>query len=172
MQIWPFNRFPYSSFTNINLDWLLEKMKYTVQSVNGLTGTVILEADDVHALPDTYTPPVLSVNGKTGAVSLNAADVGALSASWVFVGTANGDNAQSISLENLTFTELLVVYTSSVSKSWFNSLIVPVQELSANRAIGGTVPTTGSLASYITDYSVDTNTLTPRAGTNIRVYRR
>lgn len=28
-----------------------------VQSVNGKTGTVVLAAADVHALPDTYTPP-------------------------------------------------------------------------------------------------------------------
>ena len=51
-----------------------------VQSVNGKTGTVVLAAADVHALPDTYTPPaapVQSVNSKTGAVSLNYEDVGA-----------------------------------------------------------------------------------------------
>lgn len=34
-------------------------------------------ADEVGALPDTYTPPVKSVNGKTGAVTLTADDVGA-----------------------------------------------------------------------------------------------
>lgn len=52
-----------------------------VQSVNGKTGTVVLAAADVHALPDTYEPPeapVQSVNGKTGAVLLDAADVHAL----------------------------------------------------------------------------------------------
>ena len=51
-----------------------------VQSVNGKTGTVVLAAADVHALPDTYTPPaapVQSVNGKTGAVQLDYDDVGA-----------------------------------------------------------------------------------------------
>jgi len=67
-----------------------------VQSVNGKTGVVVLDAADVGALPDDYTPPVTSVNGQTGAVViptggavdsvngqtgtvvLDAADVGAL----------------------------------------------------------------------------------------------
>ena len=51
-----------------------------VKSVNGKDGEVVLNAADVHALPDTYTPPpapVQSVNGKTGAVTLNYDDVGA-----------------------------------------------------------------------------------------------
>lgn len=39
-----------------------------VTSVNGKTGVVVLDADDVGALPDDYTPPVTSVNGQTGAV--------------------------------------------------------------------------------------------------------
>ena len=67
-----------------------------VTSVNGQTGAVVLDADDVGALADDYTPPVTSVNGQTGAVviptggnvdsvngqtgtvMLDAADVGAL----------------------------------------------------------------------------------------------
>lgn len=51
-----------------------------VVSVNGQTGIVTLDAEDVGALPDSYTPPaapVQSVNGQTGAVTLAAADVGA-----------------------------------------------------------------------------------------------
>lgn len=70
---------------------------YPVQSVNGKTGVVELEASDVNALPNTTTiptktsqltndsnfitsadTPVSSVNGKTGAVQLTASDVGAL----------------------------------------------------------------------------------------------
>ena len=51
-----------------------------VQSVNGKVGTVVLTADDVGALPNTYVPPappVTSVNTKTGEVVLSASDVGA-----------------------------------------------------------------------------------------------
>lgn len=51
-----------------------------VQSVNGKVGAVVLTADDVGALPDTYVPPappVTSVNTKTGEVVLSASDVGA-----------------------------------------------------------------------------------------------
>lgn len=66
-----------------------------VDSVNGMTGDVVLTASDVGALPDdTAIPtktsdldndsgfitsvPVQSVNGQTGAVVLDATDVGAI----------------------------------------------------------------------------------------------
>ena len=49
-----------------------------VTSVNGKVGDVVLDAADVDALPDTYTPPVTSVNSKTGDITLTASDVGAL----------------------------------------------------------------------------------------------
>lgn len=119
--------FPYSSMQEINLDWILTKVKNilrfvpddgrvgqilrrtahgaewsdeqgggggAVNSVNGQTGDVVLDASDVGALPDsTVIPsktsdlvndsgfvdaagaaaaaPVQSVNGQTGAVSLS-----------------------------------------------------------------------------------------------------
>lgn len=66
-----------------------------VQSVNGQTGLIVLNAEDVGALPDTTIVPtrtsqllndsgyitfvpVTSVNNKTGAVVLSASDIGAL----------------------------------------------------------------------------------------------
>lgn len=76
-----------------------------VASVNGQTGAVVLDADDVGALPDdttyvssfngstgavTYTAPVTSVNTQTGAVSLSASDVGALPDTTTFVSSFNG----------------------------------------------------------------------------------
>ena len=119
--MFPLRRFPYSSFENINLDWICRKLteletrlneldpgsatgivaiehggtgadnaadaldnlgvEYPVKSVNNKTGYVVLDASDVGALPDTYTPPaapVDSVNGKTGTVVLDYSDVGAL----------------------------------------------------------------------------------------------
>ena len=121
------NKPPYTTMQQLNLDWILSKLKTllrlvpddgavgqilrrtrdgavwsdeqgggggAVQSVNGKTGAVVLDAADVGALPDDYTPPVTSVNGqtgavvvsvpvqsvngKTGAVVLDADDVGAL----------------------------------------------------------------------------------------------
>lgn len=45
-----------------------------VNSVNGQTGDVVLDAADVGALPDTYVAPVTSVNGQTGAVTLSIPD--------------------------------------------------------------------------------------------------
>lgn len=57
-----------------------------VAMVNGQVGSVVLTAEDVGALPNTYTPPaakVQSVNGQEGAVVLDAAAVGALPADYV-----------------------------------------------------------------------------------------
>ena len=100
--------FPYSTLQELNLDWILTKVKNilrfvpddgavgqilrrtrdgaewsdeqggggAVNSVNGQTGTVVLTASDVGALPDSYTAPVTSVNTKTGAVVLDKTDVG------------------------------------------------------------------------------------------------
>ena len=106
------NKPPYTTMQQLNLDWILSKLKTllrlvpddgavgqilrrtrdgavwsdeqggggggAVESVNGQTGAVVLDAADVGALPDDYTPPVTRVNGQTGAVVLDADDVGAL----------------------------------------------------------------------------------------------
>lgn len=86
--------------TDYDMEWVNQSGGGgAVDSVNGQTGTVVLDADDVGALPDstayvasfngntgavTYTAPVSSVNGQTGAVSLSipstASDVGAIAA--------------------------------------------------------------------------------------------
>ena len=47
----------------------------SVTSVNGKVGAVVLTAEDVGALPDTYEAPVTSVNTKTGDVVLDAGDI-------------------------------------------------------------------------------------------------
>lgn len=92
---------PFASTQQLNLDWILTKIKSMlrflpddgavgqilrrtatgaawdnesaggVSSVNGQTGDVVLDADDVGALPNTYTAPVTSVNSQTGDVVLS-----------------------------------------------------------------------------------------------------
>ena len=47
----------------------------SVTSVNGKVGAVVLTAEDVGALPDTYEAPVTSVNTQTGDVVLDAGDI-------------------------------------------------------------------------------------------------
>lgn len=71
--------------TNYDVEWQTVSGGGAVDSVNGQTGTVVLDADDVGALPDdtayvasfngstgavTYVAPVTSVNAKTGAVTV------------------------------------------------------------------------------------------------------
>ena len=85
-----------------------------VKSVNGKTGEVILNAADVHALPDTYTPPpapVQSVNGKTGAVQLGAADVGAVGTNEYWSVKKGGDGGIGVKLGSAgTYSTLYVGY--------------------------------------------------------------
>lgn len=90
METWPVRRYPGTSFTNINLDWIMRKLKKQISgfvaSVNGKTGNVVLDYTDVGALPDTYVPPaapVDSVNGQTGTVVLDYTDVGALPDTYI-----------------------------------------------------------------------------------------
>ena len=47
-------------------------LTFPVTKVNNKTGDVVLQASDVGALPDTYTPPVTRVNGQTGDIWLEA----------------------------------------------------------------------------------------------------
>ena len=70
--------------SNIPFDyeWSTIEVSAGVDSVNGQTGTIVLTASDVGALPESYTAPVQSVNGKTGSVVLSASDVGALPDSY------------------------------------------------------------------------------------------
>ena len=169
--IFPKSRYPYSSFTEINLDWICRKLTeletrlneidpgsatgivaiehggtgadnaadaldnlgvdYPVKSVNSKTGHVVLDASDVGALPDTYTPPaapVDSVNGNTGAVVLSFGDVGAIGIYkgpnavaggtaydltgtdynnfLIIVGSPNGANNNTILYANLTYDKI------------------------------------------------------------------
>lgn len=87
------HEFPYTNFHELNLDFVL---KYLKNMFGGRAGQVIkklsstdmdfewgnLTAEEVGALPDTYSPPVRSVNGKTGDVNITAQDIGALPGSY------------------------------------------------------------------------------------------
>lgn len=53
---WATNHFGSAEFSNA-VGKVQRKINIPVKSVNGKTGDVILNASDVHALPDTYTPP-------------------------------------------------------------------------------------------------------------------
>ena len=93
--------------TDYDYSWQTVSGGGAVDSVNGQTGTVVLNANDVGALPNTYTAPVSSVNGLTGTVTLSAGTVGAL-------GIQKAADATSVGTQyNLngigTYTEFLVI---------------------------------------------------------------
>ena len=126
------------SNTNYDVEWVNQSGGGgSVDSVNGQTGTVVLDASDVGALPDTYTAPVSSVNSKTGAVSLSASDVGALPDSTTFVSSFNGSTGA-------------VTYTAPVT--------------SVNGQTGA-VTVTDTNTTYTISISGNVITLTPSTGT-------
>ena len=106
-----------------------------VQSVNGQTGAVVLDAEDVGALPDSYTAPVTSVNGMTGdvivsgggggavdsvngmtgTVVLDAEDVGALPDSYVAPVTSVNGQTGNVTLDAEDVGALPDTYTAPVT---------------------------------------------------------
>lgn len=106
-----------------------------VTSVNGKTGAVVLDAEDVGALPNSYTAPVTSVNGmtgdvivsgggggavdsvngKTGNVILTASDVGAMPDSYTApVSSVNGQTG-NVTLNAEDVGALPDTYTAPVT---------------------------------------------------------
>ena len=82
-----------------------------VQSVNGQTGAVVLDASDVGALPDTYVAPVQSVNGQTGNVVLDASDVGALQDNqWLSIESSTSSTAVSVASATWTTVKSITLY--------------------------------------------------------------
>ena len=86
MAFWPINRFPYTSYTEINLDWIMRKLKEVAPvgadnpvSYDPQTPTPEEQEQARQNLGISYpTAPVDSVNGQTGDVVLTYSDVGAL----------------------------------------------------------------------------------------------
>ena len=73
-----FEQFPYSNFHSINLDWIIEKVKTTlesaVMSVNGQTGEVILYQSENVVFPDVDSNQwrmVRTAGGHTAGVLFN-----------------------------------------------------------------------------------------------------
>lgn len=75
---------PYHSLQELNLDWILTKVKNILRFVpdDGAVGQILRRTAHGAEWSDEQTPtvPVQSVNGQTGDVVLDAADVGALPA--------------------------------------------------------------------------------------------
>lgn len=88
-----------------------------VKSVNGQTGDVVLDASDVGALPDSYTPPVSSVNTKTGAVVLNAGDIG-FNDSTTYPSGSVGAEVDDLKSQNANGTISMSPLVSSVLPSY------------------------------------------------------
>lgn len=133
-----------------------------VLSVNGKTGSVVLDADDVGALPDTYTPPVTSVNGQTGAVTVTVPtktseldnDSGFLTSAPVSsVNTKTG--AVSLDADDVgAMPKWVLLWTNSSPSSNFSSQTVPL-DLSGYDAVAILHHRTGSVNYDAYQYSLD-----------------
>lgn len=131
--------------TSTGAEWSDETaVSAAVTSVNGQTGDVVLDADDVGALPDTYTAPVSKVNNKTGAVVLDASDVGALPAGTQYVITTGA--TITIPLANNTFGIIVSSGTGSTGKEVIIFNTTGSGSVSNKRIVsdGGLVVTSGT----------------------------
>ena len=77
-------------------------------------GMTELKPEDIGALPNTYTPPVVSVNGKTGQVVLSADDVGAVSNAAVVAVAKGGTGATNAAA---ALANLGIIYSSTQPSS-------------------------------------------------------
>ena len=261
--MWPGKRYPYTSFTNINLDWIMRKLKEQISglvaSVNGMTGDVTVPTipsggttgqilakqtnDDydtewiaapsapvtsvngntgavtVPTIPsggttgqilakqtnDDYdtewiaapSAPVTSVNGNTGAVTVPTIPSGGTTGQilvkqtsldydvdwvypstnlppWIFVGQASGANSEYVSIDNLTITDLVIVYYDTIITAYKGVVVVPMSVLinAGDSYYGGCPPTTGSPVSHNVYYNSGQNRLQPDINTYIQVYYR
>lgn len=192
-------RFPFMDMQQLNLDWLMSKVRSilaflpqngavgqilrrtasgaewsnenvgAVDSVNGQTGDVVLDAADVGALPDTYTAPVTSVNTQTGDVVLDAAAVGAVPAPYTppwYYGTCSTAAAtvqKEVSIPEITILSAGV--TIRVKFEERNTATNPTLKLNnfaalplyqyGTTAIGGTDATTGWYAGSVVQFVYD-----------------
>lgn len=148
---------PYTNFHNLNLDWIMRKLKLAVyavngqppdedgnveleitggvNSVNGKTGDVELTAADVDALPDSYTPPVQSVNGQTGNVVVNTPNI------QTGISDALTVNAQTVSNVLITFPTEFNATPRFVMAQLYASPLLPTNKYEA-----------GELAVFETQY--------------------
>lgn len=150
-----------------------------VDSVNGKTGTVVLNASDVGALSDaTVIPtktseltndsgfltsvPVTSVNNKTGAVNLSASDVDALASNTAYVSTVNGSSG-AVTISVPTNTSDLVndsgFLTSAVTtfngQSGAVTYSAPVSSVNGQTGAVTGLQTTSNLVTSVSSASTD-----------------
>ena len=110
-----------------------------VDSVNGQTGTVVLTASDVGALPDTYAAPVDSVNGQTGTVVLSIpSDTSDLTNTAGFVDAAGAAAAAPVQSVNGQ-TGAVVISTGAPLDAYpVGSIYMSVNNTSPSVLFGGT----------------------------------
>ena len=132
-----------------------------VSSVNNKTGVVILDASDVGAMPDNYTPPVSSVNNKTGAVTLNASDVGAMPDNYTAPVSSVNNKTGAVTLNASDVGAMPDNYTAPVS-----SVNNKTGAVTLNASDVGALPTTTQYVSSINGQTGNVVVTTLESGTD------
>ena len=156
------------SSTDYDTEWIAPPSA-PVTSVNGQTGEV--------------TVPPLPAGGSTHYILRKASGTNydtewvALPNNtfpWQFVGQANGGTGETVSLENLTITDLCIVFYDKVATAYKGVINLPMSVLinSGDSYYGGCPPTTGSPSCYVIMYNETYNRLEPDINTYIQVYYR
>ena len=150
-----------------------------VQSVNGQTGTVVLTATDVGAMPSSYTAPVSSVNTKTGDVVLDASDVGAYEkpntgipktdlSSDVQASLNRADTAlQSAPVTSVNGQTGAVALNASDVGALPSTYTAPVQSVDGKTGAVQIMPSGGTAGQVLTKTASGTAWQTPSAGGSV-----
>lgn len=112
-------KFPFLTHQQLNLDWILSKLKDVLSFIpeGGTVGQILRRTNDG---ADWSNETVESVNGKTGTVALNASDVGALANTLPHV-TGIGKTADGWSWELYNDNTVDLYMTKKVTVSEYAS---------------------------------------------------
>lgn len=118
--IFPFNRFPYTNYNEINLDWIMKRLK----EINPIDIQHPVSYDAQTPTPEEQQQardnigivyPVTSVNTQTGDVVLTASDVGALADTYTPPVTSVAGKTGAVTLSASDVGALPDTYTAPVT---------------------------------------------------------
>lgn len=139
--------------SDTNYDYKWEDMPdANITSVNGQTGVVVLDANDVGALPDDTTY-VSTVNSTSGAVTLKTVNSNSLTGSGdiavqeVLIGSGTGQNIKTINNTSILGSGNIFIPYITVDTALDDTSTNPVQ----NQAIAELIPTEASFSNQLAD---------------------
>lgn len=159
-----------NSDDNYDYAWMTPS-EIKVNTVNGMDGDVVLDADDVGALPDDTTY-VSTLNGNSGAVTLKTINSEALDGSGdialqvPLVGSGTGQNIKTINGASLLGSGNIAIPIITVDSSLDANSTNPVQ----NQAIAELIPNAASFTNQLADKAFVNSSITTATSNFLGTY--